>query len=100
VIVVDRAAELELIVKAARELGIRPHIGLRARLSTVGAGRWIESSGSASKFGLTPDELVRAVERLRREDMLDCVELLHFHIGSQITTIRAHKDALREAMRI
>jgi arginine decarboxylase len=100
VIVVDRAAELELIVKAARELGIRPHIGLRARLSTVGAGRWIESSGAASKFGLTPDELVRAVERLRREDMLDCVKLLHFHIGSQITTIRAHKDALREAMRI
>jgi len=100
VIVVDRAGELDLIIKAAAELGIRPHIGLRARLSTVGAGRWIESSGSKSKFGLTPDELVRAIERLRREDMLDCAELLHFHIGSQITTIRAHKDALREAMRI
>lgn len=100
VIVVDRAGELDLIIKAASELGIRPHIGLRARLSTVGAGRWIESSGTKSKFGLTPDELVLAIERLRREDMLDCAELLHFHIGSQITTIRAHKDALREAMRI
>ena len=100
VIVVDRAGELDLILQASRELGIRPHIGLRARLSTVGAGRWIESSGSQSKFGLTPDELVRAVERLREADMLDCAELLHFHIGSQITTIRAHKDALREAMRI
>jgi len=55
VIVVDRAGELDLIIKASAELGIRPHIGLRARLSTVGAGRWVESSGSHSKFGLTPD---------------------------------------------
>ena len=100
VIVVDRYNEIDVIVKAAASLGIRPHIGLRARLSTVGAGRWIESSGERSKFGLSADELVRAVERLRAEDMLDCVELLHFHIGSQITSIRAHKDALREAMRI
>jgi arginine decarboxylase len=100
IIVVDRFKELELILEASAELGIRPHIGLRARLSTVGAGRWVESSGQRSKFGLGPDELVRAVERLRAADMLDCAELLHFHIGSQITAIRAHKDALREAMRI
>jgi len=100
VIVVDRYSEIELIIKCATALGIRPHIGLRARLSTVGAGRWIESSGDHSKFGLSSDELVRAVDRLRSEGLLDCVELLHFHIGSQITTIRAHKDALREAMRI
>jgi arginine decarboxylase len=100
IIVIDRYVEIELVVKAAASLGIRPHIGLRARLSTVGAGRWVESSGNDSKFGLSADEMVRAVERLRDEDMLDCVELLHFHIGSQITTIRAHKEALREAMRI
>ena len=100
IIVVDRYSELELILEAASELGIRPHIGLRARLSTVGAGRWVESSGQRSKFGLGPDELVRAVDRLREADMLDCAELLHFHIGSQITAIRAHKDALREAMRV
>jgi len=100
IIVIDRYREIELVIKAAASLGIRPHIGLRARLSTVGAGRWVESSGADSKFGLSADELVRAVERLRHEDMLDCVELLHFHIGSQITTIRAHKEALREAMRI
>ncbi len=100
IIVIDRYVEIELVVKAAASLGIRPHIGLRARLSTVGAGRWVESSGNDSKFGLSADEMVRAVERLRAEDMLDCVELLHFHIGSQITTIRAHKEALREAMRI
>ncbi len=100
ILVVDRFAELELIIEASAKLGIRPHIGLRARLSTVGAGRWVESSGQRSKFGLGPDELVRAIDRLRKEDMLDCAELLHFHIGSQITTIRAHKDALREAMQI
>lgn len=100
VIVIDRYREIELVVEAAATLGIRPHIGLRARLSTVGAGRWVESSGDDSKFGLSADELVRAVEYLRNKDLIDCVELLHFHIGSQITTISAHKDALREAMRI
>jgi arginine decarboxylase len=100
IIVIDRYREIELVVDAATTLGIRPHIGLRARLSSVGDGRWVESSGDDSKFGLSADELVRAVEYLRNEDLIDCVELLHFHIGSQITTIRAHKDALREAMRI
>jgi arginine decarboxylase len=100
VIVVDRYNEIELIIASATELGIQPNIGLRARLSTVGAGRWVESSGHHSKFGLSADELVRAIDRLRDAGLLDCVKLLHFHIGSQITTIRAHKDALREAMRI
>ncbi len=100
IIVVDRFREVELIVKTARDLGIRPHIGVRARLSTKGAGKWIESTGDRSKFGLTAVEIVEAVERLEAEGMLDCLELLHFHIGSQITAIRAHKDALREASRV
>jgi arginine decarboxylase len=100
IIVIDRYTEIDLVIKSAAALGIRPQIGLRARLSTVGDGRWAQSSGHDSKFGLSSDELVRAVERLRSEDMLDCARLLHFHIGSQITTIRAHKDALREALRI
>jgi arginine decarboxylase len=81
-------------------LGIRPHIGVRARLSSKGAGKWVDSTGDKSKFGLSAAEIVEAVDRLRSEDMLDCLELLHFHIGSQITAIRAHKDALREASRI
>ena len=100
VIVIDRIHELDIILKAASELGIRPHIGVRARLSTRGAGKWIESTGDKSKFGLTALEIVNVVERLRQEDMLECLELLHFHIGSQITAIRAHKDALREATRV
>ncbi|MGH7789721.1 MAG: biosynthetic arginine decarboxylase [Candidatus Binatia bacterium] len=100
IIVVDRAHEVELIIKTSQELGIRPHIGMRARLSTKGAGKWIESTGDRSKFGLTAVEIVESVDRLRAVGMLDCLELLHFHIGSQITAIRAHKDALREASRV
>jgi arginine decarboxylase len=100
IIVVDRFRELDLIIKISRDLNIRPHIGVRARLTTKGAGKWIESTGDRSKFGLTAVEIVEAVDRLCSEGMLDCLELLHFHIGSQITAIRAHKDALREASRI
>jgi arginine decarboxylase len=100
VIVVDRFREVDLIIKTSQDLGIRPHIGVRARLSTKGAGKWIESTGDRSKFGLTAVEIVEAVDRLRAEGMLDCLDLLHFHIGSQITAIRAHKDALREASRV
>ncbi|MCK6556074.1 biosynthetic arginine decarboxylase [Candidatus Binatia bacterium] len=100
IIVVDRFREVDLIVRTSRELGIRPHIGVRARLTTRGAGKWVESTGDRSKFGLTAVEIVEAVDRLAAEGMLDCLELLHFHIGSQITAIRAHKDALNEAGRI
>ncbi len=100
IIVVDRFHEIELILKTASELGIRPHLGIRARLSSKGAGRWVESTGERSKFGLSSIEIVAAIDRLAAEDMLDCVELMHFHIGSQITAARAHKDALSEASRI
>jgi len=100
VIVIDRFRELDLVIKTAAELGIRPHIGVRARLASKGSGKWLESTGDRSKFGLSAGELVETVDRLRSEDLLDCLELLHFHIGSQITAIRAHKDALREASRI
>ena len=100
IIVIDRFREVDLIVRTSRELGIRPHIGMRARLTTRGAGKWVESTGDRSKFGLTAVEIVEAVDRLAAEGMLDCLELLHFHIGSQITAIRAHKDALYEAGRI
>ncbi|HJS57427.1 MAG TPA: biosynthetic arginine decarboxylase [Vicinamibacteria bacterium] len=100
VITMDRLGELDTILNASRELDIRPVIGVRARLSTKGAGKWVESTGDRSKFGLTTTEMVAAVERLRGLDMLDCLQLLHFHIGSQITAIRAIKDALQEASRI
>ena len=100
IIVLDRPNELDRIIKISTELGIRPHIGVRAKLSSRGTGRWADSSGSRSKFGLSASEIVATVERLRADDMLDCLELLHFHIGSQITAIRSHKEALGEASRI
>ncbi len=100
IVTVDRLGELETILQASRDLEIRPAVGVRARLTTKGAGKWVESTGDRSKFGLTSAEIVAAVERLRAEGMLDCLQLLHFHIGSQITAIRAIKDALREASRI
>jgi arginine decarboxylase len=100
IIVIDRFREVDLIIKTAHDLKIKPRIGVRARLSTKGAGKWIESTGDRSKFGLTAVEIVQVVERLREAGMLDCLDLLHFHIGSQITAIRAHQDALREASRV
>jgi arginine decarboxylase len=100
IIVIDRFRELDLVIKTSRELGIRPVIGLRARLSARGSGKWTESTGRRSKFGLTPAELVAAAERLASEDMLDCLELVHSHIGSQITSIQAHKEALKEVSRV
>ncbi len=100
IITMDRSDELQTILEAAKELNVRPVIGVRARLTTKGAGKWVESTGDRSKFGLTTAEMVAAVERLQQEDMLDCLQLLHFHIGSQISAIRAIKDALREASRI
>ena len=100
VITMDRMGELDTILAAAAELDLRPVIGVRARLTTKGAGKWVESTGDRSKFGLTTAEIVAAVEKLRAVGMLDCLQLLHFHIGSQITNIRAVKDALREASRI
>src|SRR5512134_3833630 len=99
-IVIDRPGEIDLVIKTSRELGIRPHLGVRARLTARGAGKWVESTGDRSKFGLSALEIVDAVERLRAEDMLDCLELLHFHIGSQMTAIRARKDAVKEASRV
>jgi arginine decarboxylase len=100
IIVVDRVAEVDTIIAASGDLGISPIIGVRARLSTKGAGKWVESTGDRSKFGLTTSELVDTVEKLRGVGMLASLQLLHFHIGSQITAIRAIKDALREASRI
>ena len=100
IIVVDRFEELETIIEVSERFQLRPHIGVRARLASRGAGKWQESGGEKSKFGLTAGELVQVTERLRGLGMLDCLELLHFHIGSQITAIRAIKDALKEASRI
>lgn len=100
IIVIDRYQELPLLLSVAKQLDIRPRIGFRAKLENKGAGKWVDSSGPRSKFGLTALEIVESVDFLKKEEMLDCLQLLHFHIGSQITSIRPIKDSLQEACRI
>src|SRR5436305_13657077 len=98
--VVEKFTELELILRYAEELGVRPVIGVRAKLAARGAGRWKYSAGFRSKFGLTLTEVLEAYEYLKQRDMADCMQLLHFHLGSQITNIRNIKGALNEAARV
>lgn len=98
--VVEKYSELSLFLKHAERIGIRPRIGIRAKLAARGAGRWQSSSGYRSKFGLTVSEILRALEHLKSLGMADCLELLHFHVGSQITDIRVLKAAVHEAARI
>jgi arginine decarboxylase len=99
IIVVEKLSELELIREVSRRTGVRPRIGMRAKLSSRGAGRWEASGGDRSKFGLSSRELVEAVKILKDHDLLDTFQLLHFHLGSQISAIRSFKQAMREAGR-
>lgn len=99
IVVIEKLSELSVLLKASRELGVRPHIGLRSKLQTVGSGKWKYSSGHAAKFGLTTPEVLAAVQELEVAGMADCVKMLHFHVGSQVTDIQTIKDAVREAAR-
>ena len=94
---VEQLNELEIIARAAKKLNVRPNLGIRIKLATSGSGKWEESGGDASKFGLTSSELLEALEILDKKGMHDCLRLIHFHIGSQITKIRRIQAALREA---
>ena len=98
-IVVDRFEEIHLILTAAKKLNMRPRIGFRVKLYTQGAGKWVDSSGARSKFGLTTMETVEGLQILRDENMMDCLELIHFHIGSQIPAIQSIKSSLKEGVR-
>ncbi|HEX4588655.1 MAG TPA: biosynthetic arginine decarboxylase [Gemmataceae bacterium] len=98
--VVEKFTELEAIVKYAQELGVRPAIGVRIKLASRGAGRWRSSAGYRAKFGLTLTEVLEVFEYLKQRGMEDCLQLVHFHVGSQITNIRKFKDALTEAARV
>jgi len=97
--VVEKYTELELILKHSARVGVRPVIGLRIKLASRGSGRWKSSGGYRSKFGLTVTEALRALEQLKALGMEDCLQLLHFHLGSQITNIRQIKAAVIEAAR-
>jgi arginine decarboxylase len=99
VMVVEKPTELALIAEVSRRTGIAPRIGIRVRLSSRGAGKWEASGGDRSKFGLSSSELMAAISFMREAGLFECFELLHFHLGSQISNIRNVKDALREVGR-
>ncbi|MCX7417228.1 MAG: biosynthetic arginine decarboxylase [Planctomycetota bacterium] len=98
--VVERFSELQMILEYAEKLGVRPRIGMRVKLATRGSGRWQASGGFRSKFGLTSSEILKGLDLLASRGMADCLQLLHFHQGSQITNIRHIKAALNEASRM
>ena len=96
-IVVEKLNELKLITSIARRLKVKPNIGIRIKLASIGSGKWEESGGDISKFGLTSSELLEAIDYIEKNKMKSCLRLIHFHIGSQVTKIRRIKTALREA---
>ena len=98
--VVEKYTELGLILKYSAKVGVRPSIGLRVKLASRGSGRWKSSGGYRSKFGLSVTEAMRALNELKELGMADCLNLLHFHLGSQITNIRQIKGAVNEAVRV
>lgn len=96
-LVVEKLNELRLIADVAKRLKIMPNVGIRIKLSSSGSGKWEESGGDQSKFGLNSSELLEAIEFINKQKMQSCFKLIHFHIGSQVTKIRRIKNALREA---
>lgn len=96
-LVIEKMPELITIARTAEKLGVRPNLGIRIKLAASGTGKWQESGGDASKFGLNSSELLQALQKLNEMGMHDCLKLIHFHIGSQITKIRRISTALREA---
>jgi len=96
-LVVEKLSELKLIIKIAKQFKIKPNLGIRIKLASSGSGKWEDSGGDVSKFGLTSSELLEALEVLEKNKMKDCLHLVHFHIGSQVNKIRRIKIAIREA---
>jgi len=100
IIIIEKYSELPLVLQVAQKLNVQPEVGFRLRLAGKGAGRWERSGGDRAKFGLTIGETLQAFNELKRHNLLSAIRLLHFHIGSQLTTISALKDALKEALQV
>ena len=98
-IVVEKLSELKLVLDEARDLDVKPRIGLRTRLSSIGKGNWQNTGGEKSKFGLSATQILDVIETLREQDSLDRLQLLHFHLGSQISNIRDIQKGMKEAAR-
>ena len=99
ILVLEMPGELELLLDRAAKMNVRPRIGLRVKLASSVGGKWAESGGESSVFGLTPPQVIAVIDRLRERGMLDCLELLHYHLGSQVPNIREIRDAIHEAAR-
>lgn len=100
IIVIEQLEEVDLLIAASQKLEIKPVVGVRVKLSTKGMGRWAGSTGDRAKFGLSVPEIIEVVNRLKKADLLASLQLLHYHIGSQISSISAIKDAIREASQV
>ncbi len=98
-IVIEKPSELDGVLEACRDLGVRPWLGVRVRLASIGKGKWQNTGGEKAKFGLSAAQVLALIERLRALDMLDCLRLLHFHMGSQIANIRDIQTGMVEAAR-
>ena len=98
-IVIEKPSELVMVIEESKALGVRPGLGVRMRLASLGAGKWQNSGGDKAKFGLSPRQVLDLVARLRAADMLDALQLLHFHMGSQISNVRDIANGMREAVR-
>ena len=99
IIVLEMANEISLVLERAKRMGVKPRIGIRAKLSTRAGGHWTESGGDRSTFGLNSSQIIDVVDHLRKEEMLDCLQMLHYHVGSQIPNIRSIRSAASEACR-
>ena len=99
-IVVEKMNEIELIAAAAKKLGVRPNIGIRIKLASSGSGKWQESGGDASKFGLRSSELLQALQTLDEKGLHDCVRLIHFHIGSQISQFQSKRIICEDLIKL
>ena len=100
IVIIEQPQELDLVLEVSQKLNIRPILGVRAKLDAKGIGRWGDSSGERAKFGLSVAEILQVVHRLKTVGKLDCLQLLHFHIGSQVSAISVIKNAIREASQI
>ena len=98
-VVVEKLSELDVLLREARAIGVEPLIGIRIRLASMGAGKWQTTGGEKSKFGLSATQVLEAVNLLKRAGMQHCLQLLHFHLGSQIANIRDIQRGMREAAR-
>ncbi|MBX7148422.1 biosynthetic arginine decarboxylase [bacterium] len=99
IVVIEKLSELPMLLEIAEAMQVEPMIGIRAKLSTKGAGKWVSSSGDFAKFGLTAPEMIEALQFLKHKQMEHCLKLFHFHVGSQLTEIRTVKEAVREGAR-